>query len=70
MGMGNAGWTAGYLLGTPIAGYLLNATSDGDDHSIEAYRPLIFYAAGTATVALLVVLVARVRISVSMFARV
>lgn len=43
------GWGAGYLLGPPIAGYLLQA-SGGADAGISAYRPAMYYA-GSLTVA-------------------
>jgi MFS family permease len=43
------GWAAGYLLGPPIAGYLLQATG-GESAGIAAYRPAMFYS-GSLTVA-------------------
>jgi MFS family permease len=43
------GWGAGYLLGPPIAGYLLQATG-GESAGIAAYRPAMFYS-GSLTVA-------------------
>jgi len=42
------GWGAGYLLGPPIAGYLLQAT--GGASGIASYRPAMYYA-GSLTVA-------------------
>ncbi len=61
MSLSITGWTAGYLLGTPIAGYLLEASGAAKSgHSgVDAYRPAIFYAGGIATVSSGFVLVAR-----------
>lgn len=42
------GWTAGFLMGGPIAGFLIDATNADQQHSIVPYRPAIFYAGGTA----------------------
>lgn len=75
MGMGATGWTGGYLMGVPIAGYLLEASgvgrpskSDSDtgvqEHaatSIAPFRPAIFYAGGVALVSAGFVLVARLK---------
>ncbi|KAF9884845.1 hypothetical protein FE257_001188 [Aspergillus nanangensis] len=47
MGMVVTGWAGGYLLGAPIAGYILDA-SGGEESGIAAYRPAIFYAGGMA----------------------
>ncbi|KAF2222349.1 major facilitator superfamily transporter, partial [Elsinoe ampelina] len=43
MGMIVSGWTAGYLMGAPIAGYLLEAYG-GEQAGLKAYRPAMFYA--------------------------
>ncbi|RAK93337.1 monocarboxylate permease Mch4 [Aspergillus costaricaensis CBS 115574] len=43
MGMIVTSWAGGYLLGSPIAGYILDA-SGGEDAGIKAYRPAILYA--------------------------
>lgn len=71
MGMGATGWTAGYLMGVPIAGYLLEASGIGmasngarDDvavTSIAPFRPAIFYAGGVALASAGFVLVARLK---------
>ncbi|KAK5047913.1 hypothetical protein LTR84_006101 [Exophiala bonariae] len=73
MGMGATGWTAGYLLGVPIAGYLLEASGVGmpsdsnsgaQEHpatSIAPFRPAIFYAGGVALASAGFVLVARLK---------
>ena len=67
MSMSVTGWTAGYLMGAPIAGYLLQAAGgkrgDGTGQSINVYRPAIFYAGGTATVSALCVLAARLTVA-------
>ncbi|KAJ9205269.1 putative monocarboxylate transporter [Paecilomyces variotii] len=47
MGMIVTGWAGGYLLGAPIAGYILSA-SGGQQKGIEAYHPAIFYAGSMA----------------------
>ncbi|KAK5169759.1 uncharacterized protein LTR77_005737 [Saxophila tyrrhenica] len=59
MGQSITGWTIGYLLGSPIAGYLLTATGADQSGSIDAYRPAIFYSGVTALVSSLFVLLAR-----------
>ncbi|KAL4959347.1 major facilitator superfamily domain-containing protein [Aspergillus stella-maris] len=50
MGMIVTGWAGGYLLGSPIAGYILDA-SGGEESGIKAYRPAIFYAGSLAMTA-------------------
>ncbi|GAB1320241.1 hypothetical protein MFIFM68171_10451 [Madurella fahalii] len=61
MGMIVSGWLGGYLLGAPIAGYILSAYG-GESSGIAAYRPAIFYAASMAMAA--TVLAASVRLTV------
>ena len=58
---GLTGWTGGYLMGTPIAGYLLEAGGGGQDGlgGVDVYRPAIFYAGGVATLGSIGVIVAR-----------
>lgn len=74
MSMSVTGWTPGYLLGTPIAGYLLQAASGkyvgsaGSDSSV--YRPAIFYAGGAALLSSAFVLWARINMSKSILKRV
>ena len=67
MSMSITGWTGGYLMGAPIAGYLLQAAGgnqeDGAGQSISVYRPAIFYAGGTATLSALCVLAARLTVA-------
>jgi predicted MFS family arabinose efflux permease len=63
MSMSITGWTLGYLLGAPIAGYLLQAAGGqkaADEQGIEVYRPAIFYAGGIALVSGVFALVARI----------
>lgn len=59
MSMNTTGFAAGYLLGAPIAGYLLQATGADRGTTIELYRPAIFYAGGIAFVSSLCVVLAR-----------
>ncbi|TGJ84925.1 hypothetical protein E0Z10_g3834 [Xylaria hypoxylon] len=47
MGMIVTSWSGGYLLGAPIAGYLLDAYG-GQDAGFQAYRPAMFYAGSLA----------------------
>jgi MFS family permease len=67
MSMSATGWSAGYLMGAPIAGYLLQAAGGkqegGSGQSIDVYRPAIFYAGGTATLSALCVLAARLTVA-------
>ncbi|KAE8313780.1 major facilitator superfamily domain-containing protein [Aspergillus transmontanensis] len=49
MSMLSTSWTFGYFLGSPIAGYLLDAYG-GTDAGLAAFRPAIFYA-GSLTLA-------------------
>lgn len=67
MSMSVTGWTGGYLMGAPIAGYLLQAAGgrqgNGTGQSVGVYRPAIFYAGGTATVSALCVVAARLTVT-------
>lgn len=66
MSMSVTGWSAGNLIGAPIAGYLLQAaggsTSDVTGQGINVYRPAIFYAGGMAALSSLCVLFARLTV--------
>lgn len=66
MSMSVTGWSAGNLMGAPIAGYLLQAaggsTGNVPGQSISVYRPAIFYAGGMAMVSSLCVLFARLTV--------
>jgi MCP family monocarboxylic acid transporter-like MFS transporter 3 len=68
------GWTPGYLMGSPIAGYLLQAAGGGrgkeGTQGIEVYRPAIFYAGGVATASAVFVLLARWKTASKMIKRV
>lgn len=61
VGMIVSGWLGGYLLGAPIAGYILNA-SGGQAGGIGAYRPAIFYAGSMATAATILSAVVRIKV--------
>ncbi|KAF2032770.1 MFS general substrate transporter [Setomelanomma holmii] len=64
MSMSTTGWTIGYLIGAPIAGYLLQATGgQNGQQGIDAFRPAIFYAGGIGLLASLLVLLARLNMS-------
>ncbi|KAF9693795.1 hypothetical protein EKO04_008277 [Ascochyta lentis] len=66
MSMSITGWTFGYLLGAPVAGYILQA-SGGQEKAgrgnIEVYRPAIFYAGGVALISSLFALWARLHMA-------
>ncbi|GJN94386.1 hypothetical protein Rhopal_007466-T1 [Rhodotorula paludigena] len=51
-------WSFGYLLGSPIAGYLLEAFG-GPGRGAEAYQPAIFYAGGLSLTAAVLIIVVR-----------
>jgi MFS transporter, MCT family, solute carrier family 16 (monocarboxylic acid transporters), member 3 len=59
LGMAITGWSVGYFMGTPLAGYLLQAAGGVKEGSIASYRPAIFYAGGIALLSTIFVLVAR-----------
>ncbi|OQE39260.1 hypothetical protein PENCOP_c007G02422 [Penicillium coprophilum] len=60
MGMVVTGWAGGYLLGAPIAGFILNAAG-GENKGITGYRPAIVYAGAMALVASLIGLSIRLK---------
>ncbi len=62
MSMNVTGWTAGYLLGAPIAGYLLEASGANKATTVDPYRAAILYAGGTAFVSGAFVLLARLKL--------
>ncbi|KAM4056685.1 major facilitator superfamily protein [Hirsutella rhossiliensis] len=68
MGMIVTGWAGGYLMGAPVAGYLLDAYG-GSDNGLGAYRPAMIYAGSMALGACGFVALARVRISTSIWAK-
>ncbi|KAI0147633.1 major facilitator superfamily transporter [Xylariaceae sp. FL1272] len=69
MGMIVTSWSGGYLLGAPIAGYLLDAYG-GEDAGFKAYRPAMFYAGSLALGAAGFVQLVRFRSNRNFFARV
>ena len=54
-------WTPGYLLGSPIAGMLIQATGAEASTSIAPYRAAIFYAAGTGMVSTFLIIFSRAK---------
>ncbi|TVY45176.1 Aspyridones efflux protein [Lachnellula subtilissima] len=66
MGMIVTGWGGGYLMGAPIAGYLL-AAYGGPHSTLKAYHPAMIYAGSMALGAALLVLVLKLRTSKSPF---
>ncbi|WPH00321.1 putative monocarboxylate transporter [Acrodontium crateriforme] len=69
MGMLVTSWGGGYLLGAPIAGYLL-AAYGGQSAGFQAYRPAIFYAGSMALASAGLVGLVRARISPVLFKKV
>lgn len=59
---------AGYMLGSPIAGYLL-AAYGGEDSGLKAYHPAIFYAGSLATGAAGLVAILRLKIKAVVWAK-
>lgn len=68
MGMIVTGWTGGYLLGAPIAGFILDAYG-GENAGFKSYRPAIFYAGSMAMGAAGLVAYVRLRIHKSVLKR-
>ncbi|KAK7751431.1 hypothetical protein SLS62_006687 [Diatrype stigma] len=68
MGMIVTSWAGGYLMGAPIAGYLLEAYG-GTDAGFQAYRPAMFYAGSMALGAAGLVQGVRFRMSRNFFAK-
>lgn len=62
MGMIVTGWTGGYLLGAPIAGFILDAYG-GEKNGFRAYRPAILWAGSMALGAAGLVAYVRFRMS-------
>lgn len=62
MGMVVTGWAAGYLMGAPIAGYILNAFGGEEAGGFKAYRPAMYYAGSMSLAAAILVGMLRVRI--------
>ncbi|KYK61837.1 monocarboxylate permease [Drechmeria coniospora] len=68
MSMVVTGWIGGYLMGSPIAGYLLEAYG-GAGAGLQAYRPAMWYAGSLALASSAMVTAARVRATGKVFAR-
>ncbi|KAM3511339.1 hypothetical protein MY11210_005012 [Beauveria gryllotalpidicola] len=69
MSMIITGWIGGYLMGAPIAGYLLEAFG-GAEKGLTAYRPAMFYGGSLSLVSAFLVLIARVRVNKKVFIKV
>ncbi|KAJ7292075.1 major facilitator superfamily domain-containing protein [Mycena rebaudengoi] len=69
VGMIVTGWVGGYLLGAPIAGYLLSAYG-GPSSTLSAYHPAMFYAGSMALGATGLVGLVRLKTSAAVFAKV
>ncbi|KAF9884852.1 hypothetical protein FE257_001195 [Aspergillus nanangensis] len=69
MSMLTTSWTFGYFLGSPIAGYLLDAYG-GTEGGIAAYRPTFFYAGSLTLASAGMLLTVRLMISKKLLARV
>ncbi|KAH6976437.1 major facilitator superfamily domain-containing protein [Ilyonectria sp. MPI-CAGE-AT-0026] len=69
MGMIVTGWVGGYLMGAPIAGYLLESYG-GADSGLQAYRPAMFYAGALALGASGLVAFMRFRTNQKLFVKV
>ncbi|KAH6654156.1 major facilitator superfamily domain-containing protein [Truncatella angustata] len=61
MSMALTGLALGYFMGSPIAGFLIDATGADRAKSIVPYRPAIFYAGATAVMSTAFVLLARLK---------
>ncbi|GAA6040713.1 hypothetical protein JCM8097_000887 [Rhodosporidiobolus ruineniae] len=62
-------WTPGYFMGSPIAGYLLQAFG-GPEGGVEAYRPAMFYSGALSLLAAICVGAVRVRTSRRVWAKI
>lgn len=63
MGMVVTGWAGGYLMGAPIAGYLLDAYGGSNNGGLQAYRPAMFYAGSLALASTALTVLMRFRIN-------
>ena len=61
MGMIVTGWAGGYLMGGPVAGYILSAYV-GSETGVAAYRPAMYYAGSMSLAAAALVGFMRFRI--------
>jgi MFS family permease len=65
MGMVVTGWAGGYLMGAPIAGYILDAFG-GQEAGFKAYRPAMYYAGSMSMAAAILVGILRLKIDVKL----
>ncbi|KAF2431861.1 MFS general substrate transporter [Tothia fuscella] len=65
MGMVVTGWAGGYLMGAPIAGYILDAFG-GEDAGFKAYRPAMYYAGSMSMAAAILVGFLRLKVDVKL----
>lgn len=63
-------WTPGYLLGSPIAGILIQITGAAESSSIGPYRAAIFYSAGVGMVSTLLIIFSRLKLDRKVLKRV
>ncbi|OAQ73140.1 monocarboxylate permease [Pochonia chlamydosporia 170] len=68
LGMIVTGWGGGYLMGAPIAGYLLNAYG-GEKAGLEAYRPAMYYAGSLSLASAGLIALMRLRMAISLGTR-
>ncbi|KAM3444377.1 hypothetical protein NHJ13734_001494 [Beauveria thailandica] len=68
LGMIVTGWAGGYLMGAPIAGYILDAYG-GQEGGLHAYRPAMFYAGSLAFAAAVLVAAMRLRMNVPLLGK-
>jgi MFS family permease len=61
MGMVVTGWAGGYLMGAPLAGYILDAFG-GEHAGFEAYRPAMYYSGSMSMASAILVGMLRFRI--------
>jgi MFS family permease len=65
MGMVVTGWAGGYLMGAPIAGYILNAFG-GEQAGFKAYRPAMYYAGSMSLASAILVGLLRLKIDIKL----
>lgn len=63
------GWIGGYLMGAPIAGYLLEAYG-GAEKGLVAYRPAMLYGGSLSLVSAFLVVMVRIRVNKKVFVKV
>lgn len=68
MGVIVTSWTGGYLMGAPIAGYMLDAYG-GESAGFTAYRPAIIFAGSLALASAFTAAFLRLRMSASILKR-